>query len=130
MIIKNCKICKTEFITYPSRVKNGRGLFCSKKCINIGRKQPKEWIEMIKNLISGENNFNWKGNKVGYRALHNWIENHLGKPLNCSNCGLNKIPKGKKRYFQWANISHKYKRDLNDWIRLCVKCHLSKKIYA
>lgn len=23
----------------------------------------------------------------------------------------------------WANISRLYKRDLDDWMRLCAKCH-------
>ena len=25
--------------------------------------------------------------------------------------------------FEWANISGEYKRDLNDWMNLCVSCH-------
>ena len=23
----------------------------------------------------------------------------------------------------WANIDHKYRRNLDDWIGLCAKCH-------
>lgn len=33
------------------------------------------------------------------------------------------IPEGKKRYFQWANISGEYLRIVSDWKQLCVKCH-------
>jgi hypothetical protein len=38
-------------------------------------------------------------------------------------CGLDKIPDGKKRYFDWANISGEYLRDFSDWQQLCKLCH-------
>jgi hypothetical protein len=72
---------------------------------------------------SGEKNGMWKGDKVGYFALHDWVERKLGKSNYCEYCGLIQIKGGKKQWFQWANISHEYKRNTNDWIRLCVKCH-------
>ena len=84
--------------------------------INSGKKRP--WQEG-----EDEKSFAWKGDGVGYRGLHIWVGKHLGKPNKCSLCGLDEIPKGMKRYFQWANISRKYTRDLSDWIRLCVLCH-------
>ena len=68
----------------------------------------------------GENHWEWKGKNVGYRALHHWVIRKLGKAIICEHCGKVKTtPKS----IQWANKSHKYKRDLNDWISLCVKCH-------
>ncbi len=33
-MIKKCLVCKTEFRTYPSKVKLGRGKYCSKSCSN------------------------------------------------------------------------------------------------
>lgn len=60
----------------------------------------------------------WMGDKVGYSALHRWVVSKLGKPNYCAYCHC----EDKKRY-HWANISHCYKRDLSDWIRLCVSCH-------
>ena len=69
--------------------------------------------------------FAWKGDKAGYRALHSWVSVRLGTPQKCEFCGLNGLPADKKRYFQWANRSRAYKRDLTDWIRLCVPCHLT-----
>lgn len=74
----------------------------------------------------GSTNSKWKGNRVGYRALHYWVERQLGKAKECQECGLTKIPKGLQRYFGWANKSHKYKRDTADWMQLCMQCH---KIY-
>jgi len=65
----------------------------------------------------------WKGDKVGYIWLHQWVRRKLGKANYCKHCGLDKKKPNKKRCFEWANISKKYKRDLNDWISLCMKCH-------
>lgn len=72
-----------------------------------------------------EKHYCWKGNKVGYRALHDWVNRRLGKATFCVKCKLDKIPEGKKRFFQWANISHNYKRELTDWFQLCIPCHIT-----
>ena len=55
--------------------------------------------------------------KKEYRRLHIWVEKKKGKPDNCSFCKKTGIK------FQWANISGKYKKIINDWISLCVSCH-------
>ncbi len=34
-MIKECLVCKKQFSTYPSKIKLGRGKFCSKKCADI-----------------------------------------------------------------------------------------------
>jgi hypothetical protein len=34
-MIRKCFVCKKEFKTYPSKVKIGRGKYCSKKCSYI-----------------------------------------------------------------------------------------------
>jgi hypothetical protein len=63
-----------------------------------------------------ESNPNWKGDRVSYMGLHKWVYRHLGRPVECVNClSMKKV--------QWANKSGEYKRDLNDWIRLCYWCH-------
>ena len=81
---------------------------------SMGRK----WSEEHKRKMSGQNNHKWRGKNVGYRALHHWIRNHLGNPRKCEHCGTIKAKK-----FEWANKSHKYQRDLSDWLRLCTSCH-------
>ena len=68
--------------------------------------------------IIGEKHFAWKGDKVGYEALHTWVSRRLGKPNHCAVCQTTEAKR-----FAWANISHSYKRDLSDWIRLCYSCH-------
>ena len=63
---------------------------------------------------------NWKGDKVGYAALHTWIQRKLGKPSTCQKCLKSGLSTKK---IHWANISGEYKRDFSDWIRLCAICH-------
>lgn len=63
---------------------------------------------------------NWLGPAVGYRGLHIWVQNQLGKAKKCEDCGKEKTtPKS----IHWANKSHQYLRELTDWISLCAKCH-------
>lgn len=59
----------------------------------------------------------WKGNKVSYLALHSWVERKKGKPNHCEICKI------KKDRYSWANIDHKYRRNLEDYISLCYSCH-------
>lgn len=66
----------------------------------------------------GEKHHNWKGDDVGYKGLHDWISRNYGKPMICWYCKS----KDAKKY-EWANISGKYRRDKDDWMRLCASCH-------
>ena len=61
-----------------------------------------------------------KKENVGYSGLHMWVRKMLGKPDKCELCRNNKL---RHRQYHWASKSRKYKRDLTDWLRLCVKCH-------
>lgn len=61
---------------------------------------------------------NWRGENLSREGLHQWVAYWKGRPKKCEHC--NSI---NKRKFEWANIDHKYKRDLNDYIRLCTSCH-------
>lgn len=69
--------------------------------------------------IKGSKNQNWKGDKVGYMALHDWVRRTLGKPKYCEHCKTTEA-----KMFDWANISGKYKRNIKDWKRLCRSCHI------
>lgn len=92
--MKTCLNCKKEYI--PNTKSQ---LFCSRSCSKTGKFNPY-----------------WKGDKVGYSGLHEWIRKRLIKPNSCQFCGKNKP-------LDLANISQKYKRELTDWIWLCKKCH-------
>jgi hypothetical protein len=79
-----------------------------------------ETKKKIGDSMREDKSYKWKGDDVGYRGLHLWVEKHLGKPNKCSHCG--KLS-DEEREMQWANISGKYLRVITDWIRLCRKCH-------
>mgnify|MGYP006360080023 CR=1 FL=1 len=67
----------------------------------------------------------WKGDNVGYRGLHYWIQRKLGKPTKCTQCGKNKTtPKS----IQWANVDGEYRRNVDDYIALCASCHKIKDL--
>jgi len=59
----------------------------------------------------------WKGDAVGYCALHEWVKNRLKKPELCEKCN-------KRKAYDLANKSGQYKRDLSDWEWLCRRCHM------
>ena len=65
-------------------------------------------------------NRHWKGSVGAYNTLHAWINRNKGKAVKCEHCGFES---SEPRKIHWANISHKYLRDLNDYISLCASCH-------
>jgi hypothetical protein len=78
----------------------------------------KRCLDCFKKYNHGKNHGNWKGDGVGYRAIHEWVDRWLGKPQHCSIC--NDIS---NRRYHWSNVSGQYLRIKADWIRLCVPCH-------
>lgn len=105
-----CTVCKKEIWRYPSQLKVAPRSVCSFKCKCL----------FVAKLRLGSNNHNWKGSKVGYNGIHNWVKRRLTKPKTCDLC------KKKAKRIDLANISQKYKRDLSDWEWLCRKCHMTK----
>jgi hypothetical protein len=77
-----------------------------------GKKRP-QW--------SGTNHHAWKGDFATYSSLHNWVYRHLGNKKHCENCGIS----DEYKTYHWANKSGDYKRQEDDWLRLCVPCHSS-----
>lgn len=99
--------CGNMFTSEFNRVKtfNTKSCGCWKKQVLRDRHEAKNPL--------------WKGDGVGYAALHQWVSSRLEKPIRCSCC--NEIKR-----LDLANISNEYKRDLSDWEWLCRKCHMTK----
>jgi len=140
---QTCLYCSALFKASPSQDRK----YCSKKCEGLARSGKKNSFygkhhtEETKKLISqattghkvnpathryfkkgetaGEKNNFWKGDEVGYAALHSWVRRHKPKPNVCE-CCKEKLP------FDLANISGQYKRDVNDYEWVCRKCHMTK----
>ena len=64
----------------------------------------------------------WKGDRASYRSIHRWVVRRKGLPSMCTDCGKCSLT---GRQIHWANIDHKYRRNIDDYIRLCAKCHAS-----
>ena len=63
-----------------------------------------------------EHSTKWKGDNVGYRALHQWVRKYLPSPEKCQMC--NEIKR-----LTLANITGEYNRSFCNWLYLCYKCH-------
>lgn len=122
---RNCLVCENKFWAFRYRIKSGQGKYCSNKCANISIKGKhlspetefkKGHVPAKRSYPRGENHHMWKGDSVGYHALHNWVRRQMGSPYKCQRCGSAKN-------MEWANISGDYKRDVKDWAALCKSCH-------
>jgi hypothetical protein len=67
----------------------------------------------------GKSHHAWKGDMVGYCAVHDWVSARVGKADRCESCGS--CEPSKK--YNLANLSGEYRRDLSDWKKMCVSCH-------
>jgi hypothetical protein len=76
-----------------------------------------ETRKRLSEIKMAEKNPMWRGDKVSYNALHSWIKRRKPKPKLCSLCK-------KRPAYDLANISGKYKRDLDDWYWICRRCHM------
>ena len=106
---------------------------------NTGHVKTKEQIEKQRSSLKGkipknisqllaidrkdEKNKMWKGDDVGYGALHRWVRGKLGEPKKCS---VDESHTAKM--FVWANKSGLYKRDVSDWHELCQSCNTKDSV--
>lgn len=110
-----------------SGLEKGRGLFKGTKGIlksnsDSFKKGCKPWTAGKKRPeLSSEKHPLWRGDSVGYLALHSWLYRTFGQLKKCSRC---KTTESKR--FVWHNISGEYKRDITDWERLCAICHANE----
>ena len=106
---------------------------CNNVFYNVSLRGPKQWQKVkycsLKcfGKADGERRKNkdeklhsrWKGDDVGYFGVHDWITKHYGQPKQCEVCNIN----DNERKYHWANLSGEYKRDRQDFKRMCVPCH-------
>lgn len=112
ILVLTCCICGAKF-KHKRRYK-----LCSRVCMAKYMKLNHNSGMFKVGQRANEKHPNWKGDKVGYWALHAWIARNYGKPSKCEKCGTEMAKK-----YEWANKSGKYLRDIKDWLRLCCSCH-------
>lgn len=130
-----CQECGKIYQGSPYRAKTTK--HCSRTCHNraVGRVSSKPWAHKISKSHLGmkkpwatkrnlENNpakvgiesSQWKGEDVGYIAMHNWVRRHVGIQEACEICGASEK-------LELSNKSNQYKRNASDWWTLCISCH-------
>ena len=118
---KICIFCSSKF----DRTKNistkewSLRKFCSNKCKD-SYKKGKPILHLQGITQSKESNSCWKGENAGYRAKHNSITRHFGKPNTCEMCNTSNLS---GHDIHWASKDHKYSRNKEDYLRLCASCH-------
>lgn len=55
---------------------------------------------------------------LNYYEIHSRIRRMYGEPRSCEECGTTKA-----KFYDWSNVSLKYKKSRSDWKRLCRPCH-------
>lgn len=128
-ILTICSLCKSNFYAYKYNLQKGFGKYCSKKCSNSANPRgfkkghgsfwTKKSRKKFRESRYGELHLGWKGEHASNVAKHAFIERHKGKPRECEHCGS----KSRYKTYDWANVDHKYSRNLLDYIRLCRSCH-------
>jgi len=115
--VGKCKICNKEYRAIHDHKKRHQ-VYCSKECFAIGWAKYSRPNIIPTNLATGDRNKSWKGDFASYDAMHKWVKRQKGKPKKCEVCGSIK-----KKKYEWANIDHSYKRNVDDYIRMCTSCH-------
>ncbi len=75
-------------------------------------------IAAIKEKLSGELNYGWKGDAASHSTIHQWLNRHFPRKGVCEHCGR------ETRWTQYANLknhNHSHKRE--HYAELCVSCH-------
>jgi hypothetical protein len=77
---------------------------------------------VLKNILAmaktNRTGITYKRTDVTYLALHKRLYRKLGKAIKCA-----QADETCSKTFEWSNISHEYKDDLNDWQQLCASHH-------
>ncbi len=100
----NCKKCHIHYFLVPLNKSR------------IGKKIPPETIKRRADSQRGDKSVNWKGDKVSYAQLHQWVRKYLPAPNLCDNC--KQVPP-----YDLANKGV-YNRDFSNWEYLCRRCHI------
>jgi len=58
-----------------------------------------------------------------YKSIHNSVISMFGKANKCEACGNDKVPMGRKIWFEWSSKSRQSLKEFNDWWQLCMPCH-------
>lgn len=115
---RDCEYCKKPFRAVKD-FKTKKQKYCSAECFQkVWTNKIQRRIILLRDKKFGIDNPEWKGEEASYASKHKWIERVKGTPSKCEHCKTTTA-----RKFEWANIDHEYRRNKDDYMRLCTKCH-------
>lgn len=89
----------------------------------LGARHSPETRAKIGTAQRNERGNNWKGDDVGYVGLHDWMSKNKPRTGICEHCGDVPTVRGRTVGTEFANVSGEYRRDITDFIELCIPCH-------
>jgi hypothetical protein len=105
-------------LTKKHRLKISKALTGRQVNESFRNKMQKIALERVKN---GTHNF-YKGDAIGYGAIHDWLRNKFGKSNHCENKKCESI---NPKMYVWAKLKNKkYERKRENFIQLCQSCHV------
>lgn len=117
------KKMKGRKLTEEHRKKIGNALRGREKTREFKEKMRKVALKRVEN---GTHNF-YKGDNIGYMAIHSWLYREFGKARRCENSGCKyENPK----MYVWALVKgKKYERKRENFMQLCQSCHMKYDIF-
>lgn len=112
-----------EYNKKPNRTSFKKGHAPMKGAFGKGSSQSEQAKKKISKSLYGKRGKlarRWKGDLAGYVAIHTWLTKNHGKASRCDNQNCLKLPASR---YEWASISGECKRDPNDYVELCTRCH-------
>lgn len=71
------------------------------------------------------NHYKNKPESRNYSTIHKWLVEVHGNPGSCERCGVaGYLNKGGRWNIHWANMAKDYEKVRDNFIGLCVSCHL------
>jgi|SRR5882672_11004893 len=90
----------------------------------MGHGFSEETLEKMRNNhadFNGNNNPNWRGDRIGIIGIHIWLRKHFKKKMICEFCGFKT---NNTLRIDWAKIKGKdYERNRDNFMELCRSCH-------
>lgn len=85
----------------------------------LGQRRSDTTKQRLSNSKLFNKNPKWKGDSVGYRALHAWVRRNLPQSETCELCST----KPESGWMDLANVTGVYTREFSNWKYVCRMCH-------
>lgn len=106
-----CIVCGKSFKAWKYQKRK----YCSRECLYENQRLNLNKGNFLYRKKFGIEHPKWNP-EPEYSTLHQWVNRYKEKNGICGKCHAETTT-------DWANLSGEYKRNLDDYIELCRKCH-------